>query len=115
MKYEVTGDSCALGPGQRVKLNEKQIDTRAHVLTVLDEKTGEVEPTTQVVFKKGEIIDLPEKPDDLSSYFRSVLTPASKKKPQSEGAKAADQPKATDPNAGGNQNGAGNNAPNPAA
>lgn len=144
MKYEVTSDSCAFGPGQRVRLSDAQIATRSHNLTVLDERTGEVEPTTQIVFKKGEVIELAEEPENLSSYFKSVLTRAPKemvdaakkaeapsvkrqkhgsKSPaqpvsgegSNAGAKAADVSKATDPDAGGNQNGAGNNAPNPAA
>lgn len=74
MKYiVVSATGFAIGPGERLRLTESQIVTRRHALIVIDEKTGEVEPTTQLVFKRGEVLNLSAKPDDLTSYLRSVL------------------------------------------
>ncbi|MBX9456132.1 MAG: hypothetical protein KL863_08975 [Rhizobium sp.] len=69
---------CAIGPGQRLKLTEAQIATRLHALTVLDNDAGVVEPSMPITFKRGEILNLPGKFDDLSSYLKSVLEPVAK-------------------------------------
>ena len=69
---------CSIGPGQRVKLTKAQIATRHHALAVIDEKTGEAEPSAPITFKRGEVLNLPGKFEDLSSYLQSVLEPAGK-------------------------------------
>ena len=69
---------CQIGPGQRIRLTDAQVATRHHALTVIDEKTGEVEPSMPMTFKRGEILNLPGKFDDLSSYLQSVLEPVAK-------------------------------------
>lgn len=82
MKYVVSSVlGCAIGPGDSVRLTASQIASRLHALTVIDEKTGEVEPKIPLVFKRGEVINLAAKPDELNSYQKTVLEPVAKAKP----------------------------------
>jgi len=85
MKYVVSSSvGCTVGQGQRLRLTDAQIDIRRHALSVLDAEKGDVEAHAPLTFKRGEVIDLPMKWDDLDSYFRSVLEPAKGDKPSPE-------------------------------
>lgn len=62
--YTVTGRTAGFGAGQRLKLTRAQVDSRAHRLTLVDEKKGVYEATAPIEFKKGEAFgfdgDLPK-------------------------------------------------------
>ncbi|WLR92176.1 hypothetical protein [Shinella zoogloeoides] len=77
MKYVVVGDCVRFGVGQALMLSDSQIAARRHALEDGDKK-NKVVVITSVEFKRGEVIGLADKYDDLPRSLSSVLEPESK-------------------------------------
>lgn len=82
MKYVVTGPLCTFGPGQKMRLTDEQIDARRYGLDVdlEDEKPGVVVTTMPMQFKRGEVVELEEKLDEMPGIIAGCLAPLSKRK-----------------------------------